>query len=89
MSLDVIRVIAIFMVVICHATEICYPMNLESWKIINKGNQLFRILAFTVGRMGVPLFLFLSGTLILNKIIKMILTVTNFIKNFTLFIDYL
>jgi len=64
---DIVRTIAIFMVILCHATEAIYGMDLNSWQSLNLINKLFMIGAFTIGRLGVPLFLFLTGTLNLKK----------------------
>lgn len=64
---DVVRTIAIMCVVLCHATEMIYSFTAEGWLSVGKPSRIFMFLAFTVGRLGVPLFLFLSGALLLNK----------------------
>ena len=57
-SFDVIRLIAIFCVVLCHSVETVYKA----------GNlSLGYGLTHYLGRLGVPLFLFLTGALIINK----------------------
>ena len=62
-SLDVTRALAIFFVVLCHAVEPIYTYGIPP----NNSSKIISILAFTVGRIGVPLFLFLTGALILKK----------------------
>ena len=57
-SFDVIRLIAISCVVLCHSVETVYKASNLS---LGYG------LAHYLGRLGVPLFLFLTGALIINK----------------------
>lgn len=66
--IDNIRTLAVFCVVLCHCVDSNYywvifgltdPPSLQSW--------LFQTAAFLLGRMGVPLFLMLSGRLLLSK----------------------
>lgn len=64
-SLDVIRALAAFCVVVNHATEFIYGMNLEKFDGMTWSSRSFFFLAFTFGRIGVPLFLLLSGYLLL------------------------
>ena len=66
-SWDVIRTVAILLVLICHATEACYPMLAKNWSAMAFTSQIFRTVGFTAGRLGVPIFLFLSGGLLLTK----------------------
>lgn len=65
--LDLIRSIAIILVVLCHATE--SPAFYSGTDIVTMPFkiQLLVFLLFTLGRMGVPLFLFLSGFLLLPR----------------------
>ena len=67
---DVVRTIAIIMVIICHSTEAIYSFNIEEWKMLDIFNKMFMIGSFTIGRLGVPLFLFLTGSLVLKKTFK-------------------
>ena len=62
-SFDVARALAIFLVVLCHAAEVIHANNAPT---SNYSNAIF-IVAFTLGRIGVPLFLFLTGALVLKK----------------------
>lgn len=65
--LDVVRATAILCVVLCHSVEAFYrpvllgqlQVSFPLWNIEN--------LLFTVGRMGVPLFLATTGALILPR----------------------
>ena len=66
-SLDVIRALAAFCVVVNHATEFVYSMNLEKFDGMTWSSRSFFFLAFTFGRIGVPLFLLLSGYLLLPR----------------------
>lgn len=65
-SLDILRTIAILDVLLVHCTESVYPMNptLLSYSIFNR---FLAISLFTLGRLGVPIFLFISGYLLLDK----------------------
>ena len=65
-SLDILRTIAILDVLLVHCTEAVYPMNpmLLSYTVFSR---FLAISLFTLGRLGVPLFLFISGYLLLDK----------------------
>lgn len=62
---DVARTFAIICVVLCHSIEGVYSNSLNAGGSIE--SQLFRIVCFTIGRLGVPIFLFLTGALLLKK----------------------
>lgn len=67
-SLDHVRALAIITVVLCHAVETVYSLFVAD----GRGGDvdfLFSV-GFAIGRMGVPLFLFLSGALLLSKPIE-------------------
>jgi len=68
--LDITRSIAILLVVFCHAIEGIYKLNIIEWNSFNFQSNIFKIISFTIGRLGVPLFLFISGYLLLKKDIK-------------------
>jgi surface polysaccharide O-acyltransferase-like enzyme len=61
-NLDLIRDVAIFLVVLNHCGETCYNLN-SFGEILPMGG----ILSFSVGRLGVPLFFLLSGYLLLKR----------------------
>ena len=65
--LDVARTIAIIMVVLVHATEHIYWMNVSFFGHLSFSSKIFAHIAFTTGRLGVPIFLFLTGYLLLGK----------------------
>lgn len=67
-SLDVARAFAILSVVLCHSVELAYA-NVDYYSL-NTISQLFRIICLTIGRFGVPIFLFLTGALQLKKQIE-------------------
>ena len=63
-ELDIARTFAIICVVLCHATETIYS---NKWSNCSNQSKMFFIISFTIGRLGVPIFIFLTGTLILRK----------------------
>lgn len=65
--LDNARAFAILAVILCHATENIYTLDAAHLNSINSISRLFAIISFTVGRLGVPLFLFLTGYLLLDR----------------------
>jgi len=65
--LDKIRTVAILCVVINHAVETVCPMSFAHLSELNIFAKLYYISGFTIGRMGVPLFLLLSGYLLLPR----------------------
>lgn len=65
--LDYARAIAILLVVLVHATENLYSMKAEVLMAMSGPSFLFALTTFTLGRMGVPLFLFLTGYLLLDR----------------------
>lgn len=65
--IDAARCIAIICVVLCHTSEIYFFWSGEdifsySWLL-----QVVSFTTFTIGRLGVPLFLFISGYLLLDR----------------------
>lgn len=65
--IDLLRACAILAVVLCHAVEGVYSLNLEYIGQLSFAGKLFAFLAFTLGRIGVPLFLLISGYLLLDR----------------------
>ena len=65
--LDVARTIAIICVVLCHSTESIYNLNPEFMNSLNIRTQIYGYVFFVIGRLGVPLFLFITGALLLNR----------------------
>lgn len=66
--IDMARVLAILSVVLCHSVESVY-FTIE-WSTLSLSSQVFKIVAYTIGRVGVPIFLFISGALLLRKNIE-------------------
>ena len=62
---DIARSFAILCVVLCHSVEMAYS-NVP-YLYLGQASQIFRIIFFTIGRLGVPIFLFLTGALTLKK----------------------
>ncbi len=79
--LDIVRCIAILLVVLCHATEAIYSFTIEEWNNLTLSSNIFKIISFTLGRLSVPLFLFLSGYLLLRKNINNSEDCKKFYKN--------
>ena len=66
--IDFARMIAIFCVVLCHTTENIYPFgNLEQFASFSFASRLLCFTLFTMGRLGVPLFLMITGYLLLDR----------------------
>ncbi len=65
--LDLARFIAIVTVILVHATESMYKMNAPFFNNLSLFSKLFAHTTFTIGRIGVPIFLFLTGYLLLGK----------------------
>lgn len=78
-NLDIARTFAILCVVLCHSLEVAYS-NVLPYDSLGECSQMFRIILFTIGRLGVPIFLFLTGTLTLKKQIEQDEDVLKFYK---------
>lgn len=65
-KLDYIRCLAILLVVICHCNERLFGKIQAPQLRITLSYSFF----FALGRIGVPLFLFLTGSLVLSKLVK-------------------
>ena len=65
--LDVTRTVAIFLVVFNHVVQLMYKFDLEGWSFYSTRMNLIKLALFSIGRLGVPLFLSISGVLLLNK----------------------
>ena len=64
---DLLRVIAIGCVVLCHAVERTYRFNLQYMSSVSFLSQIFAFTVFSIGRLGVPIFMLLSGYLLLDR----------------------
>lgn len=65
--IDILRLIAIMLVVLCHSTEEgIYNFALDSVMTMQPEERIFPFVCFTVGRIGVPIFLLISGYLLLD-----------------------
>ena len=63
--LDLCRIFAIFAVVLTHSVEKFYPLYpLDVHASFSPAQRIIALLLFTIGRLGVPVFLFLSGYLL-------------------------
>ena len=66
-NIDLARSIAILAVVLCHANTEVYKYGYEAMNSLPQIDQNAATLFLTFGRMGVPLFLYISGFLLLQK----------------------
>lgn len=66
-SLDFIRSLAAFFVVLNHVTENIYTFTPEFVITMSEKAKWFAFSSYTLGRIGVPLFLLLTGYLVLSK----------------------
>lgn len=66
--IELLRVFAIFQVIMCHIVENTYRMNTEYIPSkLSPQSEVFMFSAFTLGRLGVPFFLMISGYLLLDR----------------------
>lgn len=66
--LDMLRMIAILSVVLCHCVEGIYSFDPQSLKALGETERIFAVSMYTLGRVGgVPLFLMLTGYLLLDR----------------------
>lgn len=65
--IDYARVCAVFCVVLCHATESFYGAVVRGESRIGTGLWILENTLFTAGRLGVPLFLAITGALMLGR----------------------
>lgn len=66
-ALDVVRTVAIILVVLNHAVELVYEINAEGMLKAAVSTRIMAFSLFTFGRLGVPLFLMLTGYLLLSR----------------------
>ena len=67
--LDLIRTIAIILICLNHATSVFYvdQISYATYNGLSLYSKLFMTTFYILSRLGVPLFLFLTGALLLNK----------------------
>ncbi len=65
--IDTARCLAIISVVLCHTTQEIYSFNEEFMMGLSTQSRIFGFSAFSLGRLGVPLFLFITGYLLLDR----------------------
>lgn len=65
--IDLVRAVAILLVVLCHSTESIYQLNLEYMTAVPFLSRVCGFACFTAGRLGVPLFLMITGSLLLSR----------------------
>ena len=65
--LDYARCFAIICVVLIHGVERIYAYDAQQTAMLSAGSLLFRNIAFVAGRLGVPVFLAITGYLLLDR----------------------
>lgn len=65
--LDIARCLAILSVLLVHSAESGYSLAFEELAGLGIPSACFRVICFTAGRLGVPLFLAISGYLLLDR----------------------
>ena len=65
--IDVLRAFAICCVVLIHTTERVYQLNVSVLLTYSMQRQILAISLFTIGRLGVPIFFFITGYLLLDR----------------------
>lgn len=76
--IDIMKGVAIICVVLCHSVESAYAST--DWIALSNISKIFKITIFTIGRIGVPLFVLASGVLLLDKSFEEDKDVINFYK---------
>lgn len=66
-SLDIVRIIAIIMVVVIHGVETVWDVHPATVSTLPIVEKIIIFILYTFGRLGVPLFLFLTGYLMLGR----------------------
>lgn len=66
-SLDFLRTFAIWAVLAVHALEQIYAVNVANLSQLSLISRIFAVGTFTLGRLGVPIFLMLTGYLLLPR----------------------
>ena len=65
--LDAMRAFAALTVILCHCVENIYRLTPEVMVHFSLRSVVFAFASFTLGRIGVPLFLFITGYLLLDR----------------------
>lgn len=65
--IDLLRALATLLVILCHATEGIYSLSISGMENLSMSSKVFAFTFFTFGRLGVPIFLMISGYLLLDK----------------------
>lgn len=65
--LDIIRIVALFFVILIHCVESNWDLGSFGMSQLSTPMQIFVIVLYSIGRLSVPLFLFLTGYLMLDR----------------------
>lgn len=66
--IDVLKSLAICCVILVHATENVYTFDLESMQSLPVHTRIFAFVLFSIGRIGVPIFMMVTGYLLLDRV---------------------
>lgn len=64
--IELARAFAVLCIVLCYSVEYVYHLNIDYVTSISRQSRIFCFLCFTLGRCGVPVFLMISGYLLLG-----------------------
>lgn len=81
LQIDVLRAIAIICVIICHSTESVYSFEPNVVSSHSLKSMIFQFSSITVGRIGVPIFLLITGYLLLDKYYDSVAIRRFYVKN--------
>lgn len=65
--IDWARSFAIIVVVLCHAVDHTIHFNIDYMSLLDSAQKIFAFAGLSLGRLGVPFFLFISGYLLLGR----------------------
>lgn len=65
--LDILRTLAIILVVLCHAIELFYPSSYSNALPSSNISFYIQSLLYLLSRLGVPIFLMITGILMMNN----------------------
>lgn len=65
--IDLLKTVAIFCVILPHATEAVCPFKMDFFNGVGWGSKLVAFTGMAIGRLGVPIFVMVSGCLLLDR----------------------
>lgn len=65
--IDIAGAFAICCVVLNHGIETVYPLHAQEFALYPIAERVFALASFTLGRLGVPIFLMITGYLLIDR----------------------